>query len=791
MKHIHSRVVFGIAFILSGCSVDDDDQAVVTTVESTVTTPYGGTARPIPGTIQAEDFDDGGEANAYHDTTLGNSFNVYRATDVDVGTCSAAGVSCGYRVGLTYPGEWLKYTVHVTAAGVYTFKARVASTATGKTLRLYVDGVDATGALAVPTTGSWTTWADMQKSGILLAAGSHVLTLALDTGYSDIDYLTFTKNTSPYGGTAAAIPGTVQAENYDVGGEGIAYHDTTAGNMLATYRTDDVDVGACTSSGTSCGTRIGYTDAGEWLRYTVNATAGTYTLKVRVASTATGKTLRVLVDGSDVTGALAVPNTGSWTTWADITKNGIVLTAGSHILTLVLDTGYSDVDYVSFAAATTCGNGSVESGEQCESGTCCNLLTCQWKASGSVCDDGDSSTSNDVCNASGTCSGTSSSATAVTWYGSIRMRALQNWQIGRGKIAAYRFKAEHSGTLTSLRIYRVMAAADSPGTGNYAADLTMSSPYYSKTAGDYGRARIEIRADDGSSNHWPSGTRLGTAYEVAVNVDALRQGDAGWRITLPSPQPTLTAGKIYHVYFSNPHPDEDNHWWGLDGISSVSVDDPVKDLQPSINYYDITNTFAVLTSTKSSSTWTWRNLSYPILEAYYGDGYTQGLGYIETNYQYKMIVGGSAVARETFTVSGGNKQINRAEFRTVGATGSGNMTIRLKKAGVTIATASVALSSIPGYVWNTQAGFGTNITLQNGAAYTLEVSAPSGSTVRLMPTRKGGPYGYTPKTFFHDGWGEWSTDGGSTWKKLQTLSESLSGSAGSGQMDVEFNLRYQ
>jgi hypothetical protein len=80
---------------------------------------------------------------------------------------------------------------------------------------------------------------------------------------------------SPYGGTAAAIPGTIQAENYDLGGQNVAYYDTTAGNSGGAYRTDDVDIEATTDTGG--GYDIGYTAPGEWLAYTVNAVAGTYT----------------------------------------------------------------------------------------------------------------------------------------------------------------------------------------------------------------------------------------------------------------------------------------------------------------------------------------------------------------------------------------------------------------------------------------------------------------------------------------------------------------------------------
>ena len=35
---------------------------------------------------------------------------------------------------------------------------------------------------------------------------------------------------SPYGGTPWPIPGKIEGEDYDVGGEGVAYHDIDAGN---------------------------------------------------------------------------------------------------------------------------------------------------------------------------------------------------------------------------------------------------------------------------------------------------------------------------------------------------------------------------------------------------------------------------------------------------------------------------------------------------------------------------------------------------------------------------------
>ena len=60
-------------------------------------TPYGGTPWPVPGIIQAENFDNGGKGVAYFDTTRGNAGGAYRSTDVDIQATSDTGG--GYNVG--------------------------------------------------------------------------------------------------------------------------------------------------------------------------------------------------------------------------------------------------------------------------------------------------------------------------------------------------------------------------------------------------------------------------------------------------------------------------------------------------------------------------------------------------------------------------------------------------------------------------------------------------------------------------------------------------------------------
>lgn len=161
---------------------------------------------------------------------------------------------------------------------------------------------------------------------------------------------------SPYGGTAWTIPGKIQAENYDLGGQGVAFNETTTANQGNAYRTTEaVDVEACTD--TDAGYNIGYTVAGEWLEYTVLVGAdGSYNLAVRVAATAAGKTFHIELDGANISGTIMVPNTAGWQNWQTVNINNIPLTAGQKILKVAFDSGDFNLNYVSFSTTTTVPN---------------------------------------------------------------------------------------------------------------------------------------------------------------------------------------------------------------------------------------------------------------------------------------------------------------------------------------------------------------------------------------------------------------------------------------------------
>ena len=157
----------------------------------------------------------------------------------------------------------------------------------------------------------------------------------------------------PYGGTAAAIPGTVQAANYDTGGQGVAYNVTSVNGTANSYRSDGVDLEACTDTG--CGDDIGWAAAGQWFKYTVNvATAGTYTVSLRLAApSAVTDGLHIAgSSGANLSGNINVPETGGWQTWTTVTAS-VTLPAGQQTLTIDQDNGGWNIHQLTFANSTT------------------------------------------------------------------------------------------------------------------------------------------------------------------------------------------------------------------------------------------------------------------------------------------------------------------------------------------------------------------------------------------------------------------------------------------------------
>jgi endonuclease/exonuclease/phosphatase family metal-dependent hydrolase len=137
---------------------------------------------------------------------------------------------------------------------------------------------------------------------------------------------------SPFKGVPFALPGSIAAADFDNGGKGVAYNDTTTGNSGSAYRATDVDVQAASGGGYN----IGWTSAGEWLKYSVNvAAAGAYNVQLRVASPSTSH-IDVTIGSS--TTRFAVANTGGWQAWTNVVMP-MTLAAGQQVMTVTFPVG--------------------------------------------------------------------------------------------------------------------------------------------------------------------------------------------------------------------------------------------------------------------------------------------------------------------------------------------------------------------------------------------------------------------------------------------------------------------
>lgn len=292
-------------------------------------------ARPVPGTLEAEDFD------AFHDTSPVNSGGEYRSTPVDIeGTADTGG---GYNVGWIEPGEWLEYVVLVERTGMFRLSARVAAPVPWASLHVLIDGLPVDAPLNVPDTGGWQSWTTVTTGAVAMSAGTHRIRIATGTGGFNVNWLAVHAADAPAG---RPIPARIEAEDFDT------FVDWTPENNGGAYRATPVDIEPTSDVGG--GYNVGWIDPGEWLDYTIAApAAGVYRVSVRVASPVSGASLRLEIDGVPAGGSVDVPNTGDWQAWQTIVLSGVELTPGTHRLRLVTGTGWFNVNWILVEAATS------------------------------------------------------------------------------------------------------------------------------------------------------------------------------------------------------------------------------------------------------------------------------------------------------------------------------------------------------------------------------------------------------------------------------------------------------
>ena len=154
-----------------------------------VSRPYLGAPTNVPGRIDLEHYDLGGEGVAYHDTSIGNATSTFRTDDVDIVTGSN---QQAYITNIVQ-NEWLSFSVMIQEAGEYQFNATVASPVSSNfQISLSLDDQIMTSNSSFTTSDNMT-WMDVSLGNYMLPAGEHRLQIEFLTSDLFIDSLILTR----------------------------------------------------------------------------------------------------------------------------------------------------------------------------------------------------------------------------------------------------------------------------------------------------------------------------------------------------------------------------------------------------------------------------------------------------------------------------------------------------------------------------------------------------------------------------------------------------------------------
>ena len=167
--------------------------------------PFAGAvvvATPIPGVVEAENFDNGGE---------GVSLPRYHAHQPDrrLSATTRRGHRSLQRRRLQ-PGflrQWRMARIHRQCGycrAPIRLVARVSSPFATGSFHIEMDGVNVTGATAVPNTGGWQNWQTVTKT-VNLTAGQHIMRFVIDAKEFNTNKFTFTANSYPTGPVSGQV----------------------------------------------------------------------------------------------------------------------------------------------------------------------------------------------------------------------------------------------------------------------------------------------------------------------------------------------------------------------------------------------------------------------------------------------------------------------------------------------------------------------------------------------------------------------------------------------------------
>ncbi|CAD7032253.1 hypothetical protein REJC140_03028 [Pseudorhizobium endolithicum] len=314
-------------------------------------------------TIDASNYDNGGQGVAYNDQAGLQGGNNGGRAGSDVEQTSSGDI------GWIQNGEWLEYTVSVETAGAYNLALMLANgggAGRSATVSFYRDGEATpyvTKVIDNPQMASWSTFTSRSNGTVGLEAGEQVMRVSFSGGSQDYRSVSLTPVApaqTPYGGAAPSFANgvlTVDASNFDEGGQGVAYNDNPGldGGVAATSFRPGRAVELVGS-----GMDVGHVKPGEWVEYTINVpAAGVYSFTANAKTPVTGANIAVSLNGTTPLGTVTLADGhagGANFSSAAFAQSGAIqlsLGAGVQTLRLTFDGPLASNGYVLDLASFT------------------------------------------------------------------------------------------------------------------------------------------------------------------------------------------------------------------------------------------------------------------------------------------------------------------------------------------------------------------------------------------------------------------------------------------------------
>jgi len=168
--------------------------------------------------------------------------------------------------------------------------------------------------------------------------------------------------TKPY--VSHSIPGTIPAAYYDIGARGLSYSDSDYWNDGDggyndgwVFRNDGVDVEG--SDNLNIPYTVGWTEAGEWLGYTIqDVSPGSYNVTFSIAAPSGGGIFYAQLSGQNL-GVIDVPATGGWYNWEDLPAQTITISEGEKFLKIQIVQAGFNIQSVTFSPVLSIDNGNL------------------------------------------------------------------------------------------------------------------------------------------------------------------------------------------------------------------------------------------------------------------------------------------------------------------------------------------------------------------------------------------------------------------------------------------------